>query len=308
MSQPSGKPIYIPPFSGVRLVECWDHFELVFVPEMKILYGYGKVKANKAITDPADPKSEPMSSIWDDLPPDTEIWCAMRWYEFQDGHKEYTNCSFIRPECTEDEVKERIERIKGLYDMTAKDARMLLQCYEAKTEDYDFVDAAWPNYQTEPDPKDTDDYDVYHARLKVLSELSPKTIELLEIAEAIKDEVKRKYIEREMVQSYFAELAHYFIEDEILAWQRNNPVGTGWMCEFAEVMGKPRRTISPVNYELALNWLRAKYNLMTEKELSLSIFQKLLIWLTPGAIKKRRERLGLTSKRPTGPPPKPGGQ
>lgn len=33
MSQPSGKPIYIPPFAGVRLVECWDHFELVFVPD-----------------------------------------------------------------------------------------------------------------------------------------------------------------------------------------------------------------------------------------------------------------------------------
>jgi hypothetical protein len=59
-----------------------------------------------------------------------------------------------------------------------------------------------------------------------------------------------------------------------------------------------------VNYELALNWLRAKYNEMSEKELSLSFFQKLLIWLTPAAIKKRRERLGLTTKRPPGPPAK----
>ena len=185
---------------------------------------------------------------------------------------------------------------------------MMLQCYKAKPEDYDFVDANWPHYQSEPDPNKRDEYDVYHARLKVLSELSPKTIELLEIVNAIKDTeknapAKRNYVEREMVQSYFAELAHYLTEDEILAWQKNNAVGTGWMCEFAEVMGKPRRTISPVNYELALNWLREKYNDMTEKELSVSIFKRLLIWLTPAAIKKRRERLGLTSKRPFGPRP-----
>jgi hypothetical protein len=104
-----------------------------------------------------------------------------------------------------------------------------------------------------------------------------------------------------MVQSYFAELAHYYTEDQIHAWQKNNSVGTGWLCEFAEVMKNPRRTISPVNYELALNWLRKRYNELTEKELSLSIFERLLIWLTPSAIKKRRERLGLTTKRPSGP-------
>src|ERR1035441_7450440 len=91
-----------------------------------------------------------------------------------------------------------------------------------------------------------------------------------------------------MVQSFFAELAHYLTEDEILAWQKNNPLGTGWMCEFAEVMRNPRRTISPVNYELALNWLQARYNEMTEKQLSVSIWQRLMIWLTPSAIKKRR--------------------
>jgi hypothetical protein len=308
MSQPTGKPIYIPPFAGVRLVECWDHFELVFVPEMKILYGYGKIKASQAPTDFDDPNAEPMSSVWDDLAPDTEIWCVMRWYEFQDGHRENTNSVFIRPDLTEDEVKERLEQLKRFYNISPDEARELLQVYEAKEEDYDFVDATWPKYQSKPDPNKTDEHDVYNARLKVLSELSPKTIELLQIVDAITDQANRKYVEREMVQSYFAELAHYFTEDEILAWQKNNPVGTGWMCEFAEVMGKPRRTISPVNYELALNWLHAKYNEMTEKQLSISIFKRLWIWLTPSAIKKRRERLGLTSKRPTGPPPKSDGQ
>jgi hypothetical protein len=76
-----------------------------------------------------------------------------------------------------------------------------------------------------------------------------------------------------------------------------------WMRELARVFDNPRRTIDPVNYELALNWLREKYNEQTEKELSESIFKKILRWLTPAAIKKRRERLGLTSKRPPGPRP-----
>ena len=304
MSQPSGQPIYIPPFASVKLRECWDHFELVFVPEMKIKYGYGKIKAKDATSDLDNPQAETMSSIWDDLTPDTEIWSVLRWYEFQDGHKEYTNSIYVRPDATEDEVKDRVEQLRRLYDTTPDDARMLLQCYQAKPEDYDFADANWPKYQSEPNPKNVDEYDIYHARLKVWSELSPKTIELLKITSATKNPAQRNYVEREMVQSYFAELAHYFTEDEILALQRNNPIGTGWMCEFAEVMKNPRRTISPVNYELALNWLQGKYNQMTEKELSVSIFKRLLIWLTPEAIKKRRERLGLTTKRPPGPRPK----
>jgi hypothetical protein len=114
--------------------------------------------------------------------------------------------------------------------------------------------------------------------------------------------------EREAVSSYFAELAHYFTNDEILAWQRSNPIGTSWMREHAEVFDKPRKTIDPVNHELAFNWLREKYNQQTEKELSVSIFKRILQWLTPAAIKKRRDRLGLTTKRPTGPPPKSDGQ
>jgi len=76
------------------------------------------------------------------------------------------------------------------------------------------------------------------------------------------------------------------------------------MCEFGSVMHQPRRTIDPINHELALNWLRQHYNLLTAKELSVSIFKRIRRWLTPEALKRRRERLGLTTKRPPGPPPK----
>jgi hypothetical protein len=54
MSQAAGK-IYIPPYSGVRLIECRDHFQLVPVPAVRPIYGYGKIKASKATVAPDDP-------------------------------------------------------------------------------------------------------------------------------------------------------------------------------------------------------------------------------------------------------------
>jgi hypothetical protein len=117
--------------------------------------------------------------------------------------------------------------------------------------------------------------------------LQPKTVELIKIAEVTKEPGKRRFAELQAVQSYFAELAHYWTEEEVRAWQRNNPIGTGWMCEFGEVMREPRKVIDPVNHELAFNWLKKKYNEMTAEQLSKSIFERVLQWLLPDAIRKR---------------------
>ncbi|HEY3857558.1 MAG TPA: hypothetical protein VGO67_24515 [Verrucomicrobiae bacterium] len=83
MSQAT-REIYIPPYSGVRLIECRDHFQLVPVPEVRTVYGYGKIKSSRATIDPNDPNSEP---IWDNLAPDEEVWAVMQWCEFGDGHQ-----------------------------------------------------------------------------------------------------------------------------------------------------------------------------------------------------------------------------
>ena len=307
MSVEPGK-LYIPPFASVRLIECRDHFKLVAVPEVRVVYGYGKIKSSKATIDRDDPNSEP---FWDDLGPEEEVWAIMQWYQYEDGHEEPGDIIFARPERTEEEIRKRMERMKDSCSLTREQALGMLRCYDAPEEDHDYVEDNYPDYQFEPDPKATDEYDVYHARLKVMEELQPKTVALMKIANATKDPVKRQFVEREAVQSFFAELAaHYFTEDEIKAWQRSNPVGTGWMCEFGEVMREPRRQLDPINHDLALNWLRENYNRMTAKELSESIFSQVWKWLAPGFqmtadfIKKRRERLGLTTKRPPGPHPK----
>jgi hypothetical protein len=292
------KPVYIPPFSEVRLVECRHHFQLVAVPKCRVVFGYGRIQSRHAVIDPEDPDSEP---TWCDLKPDEEVWAVMQWYEFEDGHREKGSVSYLHPEVPESEVRKRMEEMEEVKGMSRQELLELSQCFEATEEDLDYIDSKRPNYQAEPNPSSTDEYDLYHARLKVLSELQPKTVELIKLADTMRDGEKRKFLERQAVQSYFAELAHHLTEDEVLAWQKTNPVGTGWLCEFGNVMQQPRRTVDPVNHELALNWLRARYNELTAGELSESIFKRRL---TAAALKKRRERLGLTSKRPQGPRPK----
>jgi hypothetical protein len=76
------------------------------------------------------------------------------------------------------------------------------------------------------------------------------------------------------------------------------------MCEFARVWQEPKREIDPINHELVLNWLRKKYNLLTQNELSDAILVMTGQRLMPGTLKKRRERLGLTTKRKPGSPEK----
>ncbi len=134
--------------------------------------------------------------------------------------------------------------------------------------------------------------------------MHPKTVDLLRKAEEAKDGSSRGKLEREAVQAYFAEMAHFWTEDQVLLWQRSNPVGTEWMCEFARVLSEPKPTLDPVNYELALNWIRRGYNSLTAAELADALRQVTKEKLRPATVKKRRERLGLTTKRPPGPPPK----
>jgi hypothetical protein len=136
MPQASGK-IYVPPYSGVRLIEYRDHFQLVPVPAVRTVYGYGKVKASKATCDPDDPDSRP---FWDDLGPDEDVWVVRQWYEYEDGLQEQGTISFLRPEVEEAFVRKRMEQMEEFASMTPDHARGLLQCHEAKQEDYDFVE------------------------------------------------------------------------------------------------------------------------------------------------------------------------
>jgi hypothetical protein len=187
-------------------------------------------------------------------------------------------------------------------NMSKAELEELGECFEQKEEDRDYVRNRFPDIR--PDPKCLEEFDLYQARLKVLAGMTPKTVALMEKAYGAETPEERGKLEREAVQAFFAELAHHWCEEEVLAWQKKNPVGTAWMCEFAQVLEEPARELDPINHELVLNWMRKGYNLLTENELSDAILIMTGQRLTPGALKKRRERLGLTTKRPTGPRPK----
>src|SRR5665213_2687363 len=126
MSQPSGKPIYIPPYSGVRLIECRDHFRLVPVPDVRTVYGYGKIKASRATFHPEDPDS---GQVWPDMAPDAEVWAVMQWFIYKDGHQEPGDISFIHPECDEDRVRASMEQMARMNDLTREEELDLLKCY-----------------------------------------------------------------------------------------------------------------------------------------------------------------------------------
>jgi len=190
-------------------------------------------------------------------------------------------------------------------EMSKKELEDLSKCFRASEDDFAYIENRYPDVKYgPPDPKSIDDYDLYQARLKVMAGMQSKTVELIRKADAAKDQKAREKFEREAVDAYFAEMAHSWTEDLVKEWQRSNPIGTEWMCEFARVMQEPEREIDQINYELALNWLRGKYNLLTAEELSNAILVRTGQRLIPGAVKKRRERLGLITKRPPGPPPK----
>jgi hypothetical protein len=300
MCQPTAK-FYIPPYAGVRLYEFRDQITLTPVPSFREFFAYGKVKATEAVIELEDGT---IQRFWDDCSPDEEVWAVVQWIRFEDGHEEKGSIHYLRAPNTEEDARKAMQEMGSFYSLNKKQLLDLAGCVETTPDDLDYVESRFPNYQLKPtDPAAIDEMDVYQARLKVLAGLHPKTVELLKRADDVQDPEQRRRIEKETVQAYFAELAHYWTEEEVLAWQKSNPIGTKWMCEFSNVFQESKKELDPINHELALNWLRRKYNLLTAEELSDAILLATLQRVTPGTLKKRRERLGLATKRPPGPKP-----
>jgi hypothetical protein len=304
MPQPPSN-LYVPPFANVRLVECRDCLVLAPVAAFQELFAYGRIKTREVMIE-ADGKLEP---FWDDAPEDEECWAVVQWTRFEDGRQVQGSIRYLREPATEQDARKAMEELREFYSLSREELLDMAACFHSNEGDYDYIESRHPNYQSPPaDPNDLEAHDLYQARLKVLAGLQPKTVELIRRADAEPDAGKRRKLEREAVQAYFVELAHHWTEDEVLAWQRSNPVGTSWLCEFGSVFQEAPRELDPINHELALNWLRRKYNLLTADELSDAILVATLQHLTPDALKKRRERLGLTTKRRPGPPPREPGQ
>jgi hypothetical protein len=283
----------IPPFDGVRMIEYADHVALTPMYSCREFVGLGKIKASAVKTR----RKHTFSGLFLKAMGDKELWVVVRWERYGDGREQPTLINLI--DGTEAEARRAVRGMVDFCKMSKQELEEIGKCFKQKEEDIAYVKNRFPDEQ--PDPRSLEAYDVFQARLKVLAGMQPKTAALLQQAYATEDVRKRRKLEREAVAAFFAELSHSWTEKEVKAWQRSNPIGTEWISEFTETLRKPKRKLSPVDHTLALDWLRKGYNLLTEKELSKAVYTVTGKRLSPAAIKKRRERLGLTTKRPTGP-------
>jgi hypothetical protein len=142
------------------------------------------------------------------------------------------------------------------------------------------------------------------ARFKVLSSIIPKTVELAEKAEQTTDAKIRQQLEQESLEAYFAENAPVWPSGIFKAWQRLNPIGLKWMqwlYVWYSRQTKRRKGINAADYDLAFNWRWKRYYLLTAEQLKDEVLKATKQRFSAEAIKKRRERLGLTTQRPPGP-------
>jgi hypothetical protein len=279
----------IPPLAGVRLVEYWDHLELVPVEWYRNFVGLGRFKANKVGFQP----KEMLYSFFNAIFGAKEIWVVVSWKVFESGREELGEVIYCDPEATLERARKKYQNLIDYLSVSPEELNM----YARLTGD------SIPIIHSYSDQKTDETREMYQARLKALAGIQPKTVALIQQADEARDDAQHEKLEREAVQAYFAEVATYWTDDMLMAWQRNNPIGSKWLCEFARMIEEPERELDPINQELAMHWLRRGYNLMTESELSDAILKATGQRLMPGTLKKRRERLGLTTKRPPGPRP-----
>jgi len=299
-SDPTGA-FYVPPFKNVGLVECRDFIELVPLSSYREFFGYGRIKAGDI---PLEGEEGLLATILRRCPKNEDVWAVMSWKRFDDGHEEAGLTHYLFDGAAKSDARKAMAEMIRFHRKSKEDLEALGRCFKQTEEDVAYIENRFLNVQG---PKTgtgvTGENDLYQARLKVLAGLQPKTVALIQQADATDDPTKRAKLEQEAVNAYFAELGQAWTDDEVKSWQRNNPVGTEWMREYASVLEEPARRIDAINFEIALNWLRRNYNLLTADELSQMILVRTGQRLSAGALKKRRERLGLTTERPPGPRP-----
>ena len=285
-----------PPYAGVKMVEYHDRIALKPVASFREVLSLCKINGGDKEFQPWDG----MNPLMIQLQKKGDIWLIIQRHIFENGTEEIINVQYIA-EATEEEVRASFDRFIRFLMMTKEELKRLESCFNVPEDDRAYIPERFPLMP--PDPKNIEEYDLYQARLKVLAGMQPKTVALIEEAYAANDPAQRANAEFEAVSAYYAEMAHYWKSDEVKAWQRSNPIYPEWINEFARVFQKPRKELNAVDHEIVLNWLRRGYNFLTAEELSEAVYKATGKYMTPEAIKKRRERLKLETKRSPGPRP-----
>lgn len=228
---------------------------------------------------------------------------AAHWRRFDDGREEVQNIEVIGPDEAEADARKKYDSRNAFLNKSKEELLKLARLLKEPDEDLAYIENRFATVPAPPERQATEDYDVYQARLKALAGVHPNTTRLLTEALLTDDAKERENLEKQAVQAFFADLAQKLSEEMVVEWQKSNPLNTEWLLEFARMYREPAKELDPINHELALNWIRRGYNLLTEEELSDAILVMTGQRLMPSTIKKRCERLGLTTKRQTGPRP-----
>jgi hypothetical protein len=290
--------VLIPPFQGVAVIEYSDRIQMSPTYWCREFVGFGCAQ----VTKPDAVATKNMNPFEWALTRSGQVWVIAWWERFEDGREKALQINFLNGESSEDAAREAAQRLFEFANETKEYLEMLGRCFEQKEEDIEFLRNRFP--EGCPSPQSVEEYDLYQARLKVLAGIQPKTVTLLNQSETTGDKEERVHCEREAVSSYFAELAHHWNPEQVLEWQRRNPLRSEWLCEFARVLKNPARRLDSIDHTIVLHWLRRGLNLLTAEELASFVFDVTGELLEPATIQKRRQRLGLTTKRPPGPPPR----
>ena len=148
--------------------------------------------------------------------------------------------------------------------------------------------------ETRPVRLEGEKKDVAEAEWKIIAKVFPRTVALLLRAQAAA-EPERDALQREASETYKLETA---ARAGIILDATNKPKE---ITALAKALKQERRWYDEVDVFLAANWMPKQYAALTAKELADVIRRGTGHRLSPAAIKKRRERLGLVTKRPTGP-------
>lgn len=254
-------------------------------------------------------------TMLENLYPGEETWQVQVW-EYAEGYNSKTPTWMMTfdPETTYEEAQEKAKGVTKMYG-NWEETEQLAQSFRPADARISLPPQKPPMGLAKENPQLAvelnREYEIHReertARLVVLSVILPKTVELVAQAEATTDAAMREELENESLEAYFAENAPGWSPLIFKAWQHLNPIAFKWM-QWLYVWNsrqmKKRKEINAVDYELAFNWRWKGYFLLTAEQLRDEVQKETKQLFSPEAIKKRRERLGLTTQRPPGPPPK----
>jgi len=248
-----------------------------------------------------------------------ETWQVQVW-EYAEGYDSKTPTWMITfdPETTFEEAENEAKGVREMYGKWDQSER-LAQVFRLAEPRISLPPQKPPLDVSKENPQLAvelhREYEIHReeraARFKVLSTILPKSSKLTEQAEQTADVETRRQLEAESLEAYFAENAPGWSPLVFKAWQHLNPIGMKWI-QWLYVWNsrrmKHRPEINAADYEMAFNWRWKGYYMLTAEELRNEVKKETKQLLNVEALKKRRERLGFTTQRPTGPPPKSAGQ